>query len=71
MPGRRWSDLALTYHNAGSRQIVEPEGLLLNVPAGGLTATATDMAHLMIADVQDGRYGTAQLLRASTVQEMH
>jgi CubicO group peptidase (beta-lactamase class C family) len=40
-------------------------------PAGGLSATATDIAQFMIAQLQDGRLGDARILQAATAQDMH
>jgi CubicO group peptidase (beta-lactamase class C family) len=40
-------------------------------PAGSLTATGDDMAHFMIAHLADGRYGSNQILKAETAQQMH
>lgn len=40
-------------------------------PAGGLSATATDMGQFMLAHLQDGRLGDARILRAMTAQDMH
>lgn len=40
-------------------------------PAGALSATADDMSHFMIAHLQQGRYGAAQILQPQTAQEMH
>jgi CubicO group peptidase (beta-lactamase class C family) len=40
-------------------------------PAGALATTAPDVARFMIAHLQDGRYGEARILQASTAQEMH
>jgi len=40
-------------------------------PADGLTISGQDMARFMIAHLQNGRYGDAQLLRADTTQQMH
>ena len=48
------------------------------IPAGGLRATATDMARFMITHLQDGRYcepgcasGEVRILDESTAQQMH
>jgi CubicO group peptidase (beta-lactamase class C family) len=46
------------------------------VPAGGMQASATDMARFMIAHLQDGRHGDAntaeaRILNKSTTQQMH
>jgi CubicO group peptidase (beta-lactamase class C family) len=65
------SDLARTYHYASGQQTVVADGLLLNVPAAGLSATATDVAHFMIAQLHEGRYGETRILQAATAQEMH
>ena len=40
-------------------------------PAGGLSATATDIAQFMIAHLQDGRAGDANILETATAQDMH
>jgi CubicO group peptidase (beta-lactamase class C family) len=40
-------------------------------PAGSLTSTGDDMAHFMIAHLQNGRYGSNQILRAETAEQMH
>jgi CubicO group peptidase (beta-lactamase class C family) len=40
-------------------------------PAGALTSTGDDMAHFMIAHLQDGRYGENAILKPETAQEMH
>ena len=39
-------------------------------PAGSLTATATDMAHFMIAQLHQGRYGDAAILNPATIKLM-
>ena len=48
-----------------------PFDILTPVPAAGLTISGEDMARFMIAHLQNGRYGDAQLLRAETAQQMH
>jgi CubicO group peptidase (beta-lactamase class C family) len=45
-----------------------PEGSL---PSGQLIASAEDMAHYLIAMVNGGRYGDAQILSEAGVAEMH
>ena len=40
-------------------------------PAGALSATGDDMSHFMIAQLQLGRYGSGQILKPETAQEMH
>lgn len=46
--------------------------LYFNVaPAAALSATATDMAHFMIAHLQKGRYGNTRILADRTAELMH
>jgi CubicO group peptidase (beta-lactamase class C family) len=40
-------------------------------PAGSLSATAADMARFMLAHLQDGALGDAQILKPETAQLMH
>jgi CubicO group peptidase (beta-lactamase class C family) len=40
-------------------------------PAGALSSTGDDMARFMIAQLQLGRYGSAQILQPQTAQTMH
>lgn len=40
-------------------------------PAGSGTVSAVDMAHFMIAHLQDGRYGDRQILKPETAAFMH
>lgn len=40
-------------------------------PAGSSSTTGADMAHFMIAHLQDGQYGSAQILRPETARLMH
>ena len=44
----------------------------INVPpAGSLSASADDITHFMIAHLQQGRYGSGQILQPATVEQMH
>lgn len=40
-------------------------------PAGAMTASPLDMANFMIAQLQDGRFGDAQILQPQTAELMH
>ncbi len=40
-------------------------------PAGSLSASAVDMTHFMIAHLQNGKYGDAQILKPETAIQMH
>jgi CubicO group peptidase (beta-lactamase class C family) len=50
-----------------------PEGFeyISLAPAGALSTTADDMTRFMIAHLQDGRFGNAQILRPETARMMH
>jgi len=39
-------------------------------PAGALSATATDIAHFMIAHLQDGQFGNARILQPASAEDM-
>jgi len=41
------------------------------VPSGSLVSTATDMAHFMIAHLQNGRYGEARIVSEKAAALMH
>jgi CubicO group peptidase (beta-lactamase class C family) len=48
-----------------------PYELIVTRPAGSGTTTAADMAHFMIAHLQDGHFGDTQILQADTAKRMH
>ena len=57
----------------GYRLSTEPPAkfeLVATAPAGSGSTTGADMANFMIANLQDGRFGTAQLLRPETYRQM-
>ena len=41
------------------------------VPAGGVTSSAADMAHFMLAHLQGGQWNGARILKPETVASMH
>jgi CubicO group peptidase (beta-lactamase class C family) len=49
----------------------KPFELVIPSPAGALSASGADMARFMIAHLQDGKYGDAQILKPETAQLMH
>jgi hypothetical protein len=65
------ADLAKRYEYVdGTFQPVAP--IYLNeIPAGGMYATAADMAAYMVAHLQNGRYADTRILNAASVQAMH
>ncbi|WP_267226409.1 serine hydrolase domain-containing protein [Dyella silvae] len=63
-----WKGLAT---NAGTGGVPEPvTKLVIPTPALGLTISGADMARLMMAQLQYGRVGHAQLLEQASVKEM-
>lgn len=40
-------------------------------PAGSLSAPGDEMTHFMIAHLQNGRYGSGQILKPQTAEQMH
>jgi CubicO group peptidase (beta-lactamase class C family) len=61
--------MATGYENS-SKQGLGYE-LISMPPAGSLASSGDDMAHFMIAHLQDGKYGDAQILQSATAQLMH
>jgi CubicO group peptidase (beta-lactamase class C family) len=51
----------------------EPKGFefVQVAPAGSLSASAVDMTHFMLAHLQNGKYGDAQILKPETAKQMH
>jgi CubicO group peptidase (beta-lactamase class C family) len=49
----------------------QPFELVDPAPAGSLSSTAMDMAHFMIAQLQNGQYGSTRILQAQTAELMH
>jgi hypothetical protein len=61
----------LDMNHSSFRQPLPPE-LASDLAVGYVyNATATDMAHFMIAHLQNGRYEDTRILEAETAQEMH
>jgi CubicO group peptidase (beta-lactamase class C family) len=54
-----------------SDQPPTPFELVATAPAGSVSATGADMANFMIAHLQDGRFGDAQILSPATARLMH
>lgn len=49
----------------------KPFEIIEEAPAGALAATAADIAHFIIAHLQDGRYENAHILQPETARLMH
>lgn len=57
-------------YSVGS-QPAKPFEVVQAFPAGSVSTTAADMAHFMIAHLQDGQYEGAQILKPETAKVMH
>lgn len=68
-PERLRSFMSRGYRSAS--QPPQPYELVVTAPAGSVASTAADMARFMLAHLQQGRLGTAQVLSAQSAQLMH
>jgi CubicO group peptidase (beta-lactamase class C family) len=71
LPPQLAPDLAVGYRYTNGTYQRRPFAFNNNVPGSALMATATDMAHFAIAQLQNGRYGEARILNEATAKEMH
>jgi hypothetical protein len=71
LPPQLASDLAVGYKYKNGTYSRRPFAFSNTFPGNGMMATVTDIAHFAIANLQNGRYGTAQILNEATVREMH
>jgi CubicO group peptidase (beta-lactamase class C family) len=71
LPPELAAHLAVSYDEYDNTYHPLPFEYFQIAPAGGLSATATDIAQFMIAHLQDGRLGDARILQAATAQDMH
>jgi CubicO group peptidase (beta-lactamase class C family) len=69
LPQRFKADLSSAY--AAASLPSKPIEIVGPAPAGSLTSTGADMAHFMAAHLQNGRYGTEQILKPETARYMH
>lgn len=70
LPPEWMPDLAVGYGYSNGMFDPKPFVYVNSLPQGGGRSTATDMAHFMIAMLQDGRYGDTRILNDDTVQLM-
>jgi CubicO group peptidase (beta-lactamase class C family) len=62
--------MASSYRTASDGE-PQPFEVVNPAPAGGMSSTATDMAHFMIAQLEGGSYDGARILQPATVAAMH
>lgn len=71
-PSRLASDLAMGYrYKNGTYKPYSTDYLSIISPAGDFYTTAIDIAHFMIAHLQNGCYGNLRILGEATAQDMH
>jgi CubicO group peptidase (beta-lactamase class C family) len=71
LPETLAADMAGGYRFVNGTYAAQPFELLNIAPAGALSATGLDMANFMIAHLQDGRFGTGQILAPETARLMY
>lgn len=64
-------DMATSYTYRNGRQIAVPYVYDLLPGAGAISATASDMAHFMLAHLDEGAYGEGRILQTETARQMH
>jgi CubicO group peptidase (beta-lactamase class C family) len=70
LPAALAAKMSTGYRAASDEDTVDFE-LVQGAPAGSLTSTATDMARFMLAHLNKGRLGEAQILKPETAELMH
>src|SRR6266581_1399756 len=71
VPGDLAATLSQGYTYTNGEYRPEPFEAVQVAPAGSMSATATDIAHFMIAHLQNGRFGNQRILQEATAKEMH
>jgi len=71
LPAELALDMSKSYVSVNGQLQAVPLGYYNGKPAGALCATATDMAHFIIAHLQDGAYEGSRILQDPTAEEMH
>lgn len=70
LPERLQADMSKGYRTASDGK-AQPYEITGPAPAGSLATTGADMANFMIAHLQNGRFGEAQILEPRTANLMH
>jgi CubicO group peptidase (beta-lactamase class C family) len=69
VPGHLNAQLSLGY--AAASLPAKPFEIVGPAPAGSLSSTGDDMAHFMLAHLQNGQYGSNRILKTETAEHMH
>ncbi len=70
LPDNLAADLAVGYEYKNDEYKSLPFLYLNIIPAGAMSATATDMTHFMLAHLQNGHYGDQRILSETSAQAM-
>ena len=70
VPASLSADLSQGYTYTNGVYRPDPFEAVQLAPAGSMSTTATDMANFMIAQLQNGRFGTQRILQEATAKEM-
>ncbi len=70
VPARLSADLSQGYSYSNGVYRPDPFEAIPISPAGAMSATATDMARFMLAQLQNGRLGKERILQAATAKAM-
>lgn len=72
LPERLKPDMSIGYlYRTGDYQARDFEWIKGLIPAGSMSAPAEDMAHFMIAHLQNGAFRGARMLKEKTARRMH
>jgi CubicO group peptidase (beta-lactamase class C family) len=71
LPASLSADLSQGYTYTNGEYRPEPFEAVQVAPAGAMSATATDIAHFMLAHLQNGRFGKERILQEATAKAMH
>jgi CubicO group peptidase (beta-lactamase class C family) len=71
VPAALAADTSVGYKYGGGQFEAQTFEYVPAAPAGGVSASAVDMSHFMLAHLQDGRYGDGRILSEATSREMH
>lgn len=62
--------MSVGYHSASNKKTIPFESVEVG-PAGSMTTSGTDMAHFMIAQLDNGQYNGASILSPAMIKLMH
>jgi CubicO group peptidase (beta-lactamase class C family) len=70
LPAALAGNMSVGYRSASDKKTIPFEAIEVG-PAGSLSATGTDMAHFMIAHLENGQYNGTQMLSPAMIALMH